>query len=358
MTGIIDIMDISLLMQMIKEGYINDTHHPEFDDLSILNYSPECVYENVWNQATRMSRGLIINRVTEEVLARPFEKFWSAGQLEGRPELGTIPTGEPFRVFDKIDGSLGIGYRPTWDTIAVATRGSFASDQAIHATKILNDRYAEEFYALPRWLTPLFEIVYPDNRIVLDYGGLDDLVLLGYVDIRYGSFTPPWHGQGFPFTVAEYDHMEDDRPNKEGYVLWYPKSNFRVKVKHEEYLRLHAIVTMANTKTVWKAWSIGEQSLLVRDLPDEFAEPIKQLVAEYQAEFTRIEVAAKYDYAIVTNLPELEGIPHGGQRKEQAAWLKEHSTVSSIVFRMLDGKGYGEQICKMVEPKQAESIWN
>jgi putative RNA ligase len=40
-------------------------------------------------------------------------------------------------------------------------------------------------------MTVLVEIVYPANRIVLDYGGLDDLILLGAVDIATGRTFGP-----------------------------------------------------------------------------------------------------------------------------------------------------------------------
>ena len=109
-------------------------------------------------------------------------------------------------VTDKADGSLGIIYAsPDGSGYAIATRGSFASDQARHATELLRTRYGA--FVPPAGKTVLVEIIYPANRIVVDYAGLDDLVLLGAVDIATGRTSgpeavPTWPGP----VVARFDH--------------------------------------------------------------------------------------------------------------------------------------------------------
>lgn len=52
-------------------------------------------------------------------------------------------------------------------------------------------------------MTVLVEIVYPANRIVLDYGGLDDLILLGAVDIATGRTFGPGAVPGWPRPVID-----------------------------------------------------------------------------------------------------------------------------------------------------------
>ncbi|HRF99146.1 MAG TPA: hypothetical protein PLZ51_28235, partial [Aggregatilineales bacterium] len=74
----------------------------------------------------------------------------------------------------KMDGSLGILYR--WQgAYYIATRGNFDSDQAIWATIFLRTHY--DLHNLADEYTLLFEIIYPDNRIVVNYGQRQDLVL-------------------------------------------------------------------------------------------------------------------------------------------------------------------------------------
>src|SRR3954469_17993310 len=165
--------DPALLADMVGGGYIRTQNHPSLP-LLIHNYTEKAQYENVWNAATLACRGLVVSR-DGRVLARPFAKFFNHGQ-PGAPELDLDG---PVAVTDKADGSLGVLF-PTPDGWAVATRGSFDSEQARHATKVWRSRYAGSFQP-PEGLTLLFEIIYPGNRIVLDYGDLDDLVLLGAV---------------------------------------------------------------------------------------------------------------------------------------------------------------------------------
>ena len=59
-----------------KYGYVTVRKQ---DDLLIFNYNTKAQYEGNWNFFERVSRGLIINHKTGEVVARAFDKFF---QLE------------------------------------------------------------------------------------------------------------------------------------------------------------------------------------------------------------------------------------------------------------------------------------
>ena len=74
----------------------------------------------------------------------------------------------------KLDGSLGIAYTHPEGEVRLATRGSMTSHQATEATRIWQEKYRR--VAIPEGTTPLFEIIYPDNRVVLNYGDMRDLV--------------------------------------------------------------------------------------------------------------------------------------------------------------------------------------
>ncbi len=170
------------LESAIADGHVREQTHPTAP-LTIYNYTEVCAFAGAWTDVTLTCRGLIAD-ATRRVIARPYAKFFNHDQ-PGAPALALH---EPVTVTDKADGSLGIVYAAP-DGWAVATRGSFASDQAGHATARLRERYAG--WAPPQGFTVLVEIIYPDNRIVLNYAGLDDLVLLGAVEIATGrSFGP------------------------------------------------------------------------------------------------------------------------------------------------------------------------
>ncbi|MDO8483882.1 MAG: RNA ligase [Candidatus Limnocylindrales bacterium] len=186
-----DLLDVRLLDSHLCEGLVSVRLHPTAP-LRIFNYTAKCQYNRAWDDVTRQCRGLIVND-GNVVVARPWPKFYNYGEHvptswsgEARPAERAEGGGDALphldldalvEVTDKLDGSLGILYPSAPGRWEIATRGSFESEQALRATKIWRDHYG--FIMIdPSW-TWLFEIVYPENRIVVDYAGMDDLVFLG-----------------------------------------------------------------------------------------------------------------------------------------------------------------------------------
>jgi RNA ligase len=354
-TRLDDVLDVDLLNKHIAEKHVRVQTHPEFPTLAIANYSNSAVYDGVWDNVTRQCRGLIYDTVTKEVLARPFQKFWSAEQLEGRPDLGIIPWWSEYRVFEKLDGSLIIGhYRPD-GTFALATRGSFTSDQAIKANEIWQSKYSEAESLLHPWFTYIWEVIYPQNRIVVDYGGEENLTYLGRVHIPtgYSEFD-----NGIPtFPIAkEYkaeslEHlMEQPDEGREGFVLWWPKEDFRIKCKFETYKALHGILTQANTKTVWRACMDGVP-VSDLELPDEFQSALERITGAFQADFGALLAESKL---LCARAQQFE------LRKDQALFIKSAGSprcIQSAAFALLDGKSCDMILWKALEPTQAMPIW-
>jgi len=134
--------DKELLKEMVEKGYVSIQKHPT-EDLFIHNYTKQAQYEWLWNDITKKCRGLIMNS-RGDVIANPFEKFFNLEELDAKEQ--PIPN-EPFEVYEKVDGSLGILY---WmrDIPMIATRGSFTSEQAQEGTKILLEKYKDSFEKL------------------------------------------------------------------------------------------------------------------------------------------------------------------------------------------------------------------
>lgn len=257
----------------VEAGYVRSNVHPEDPEMWILNYTEKAAYESHWNNVTLNCRGLIIGPFAN-IIARPFPKFFNYGQ-PGCPE---IDLDEEAIVSDKMDGSLGILYQfdgPDW---RIATRGSFTSDQAIHATEILKSKYAD--FKPVRGYTYLFEIVYPENRIVCDYAEMDDLVCIGIVNNDNGaSFDADfadallWNGpvtEVFPYQTMREALSAKPRKGAEGFVVHLLESDVRVKIKQEDYIALHRIVTGLNARSVWQAMVDNTTEELIEQVPDEF----------------------------------------------------------------------------------------
>jgi RNA ligase len=268
MTKITDIIDERQLNFVILNGYVKSVTHPTLP-YTILNYTPKTQFERAWSNVTRASRGLIFNHETYDVVARPFAKFHNYEELD--PE--TLDVDADVVVTDKADGSLGILYRRPDGAWAIATRGSFTSEQAIEATTMLYDLYdgwSPPFKVGP--VTVLFEIIYPGNRVVLDYGQARELRLIDAVWIDRG-----WPIASSPDVVARVlewpgpvvEHLGTvklktalarlvaPRINAEGVVLRFLNTDKRVKLKQGDYVTLHRVLTRTSARSVWEYLAVN-----------------------------------------------------------------------------------------------------
>ncbi len=80
-------------------------------------------------------------------------------------------------------------------------------------------------------------------------------------------------------------------PDKEGYVLAFA-SGYRVKVKGEEYIRLHRIVTNLSEKTIWEALMTGSP-LPLDAIPDEWYSWVKEIMEGMQEKAAQIRDTIK-----------------------------------------------------------------
>lgn len=317
--------------------------HPDAD-LYIYNYSRKTQFERLWNEVTLLTRGLILDGEMN-IVARPFHKFFNYEELPKE----SIPT-LPFKVYEKMDGSLGILYWLNGKPY-IASRGSFNSDQAKHANEVLYARYQHSFDKLNKNATYLFEIIYPANRIVIDYNGKDDLVLLAVIDNATGADLP-LEDIGFEI-VKQYDGvndfatLRDDKDmQREGYIIVF-SNGFRMKLKYEEYCRLHTIVTGVSNVTVWETLSQGKSfDELLDRTPDEFDEFVKKTSNELKEQFDAIERKHRLILDARSALP--------ATRKDFAEYVFARQTEgynSKILFQMEDERNYAHVIWKMIRPK-------
>ena len=340
------LFDLAELADLIEAGYVRRQVHPA-GSLSILNYTEKSVYERVWNDVTRQCRGLIVDD-DGIVVARPWAKFFNYGE---HPE-GSLDLGARVAVTDKWDGSLGILYPSPEGGYAVATRGSFTSEQAIHATKLWQERYAEttEVDENHTWL---FEIIYPGNRIVCDYGDMDELVLLGGVEMLTGRpIRPGFFVYDGPKTKTfAYDTLADalaaqPRPGAEGLVVRFPDNDhLMIKLKQDDYVALHRIVTGLNARVVWEQLGDGKSVAdICEPLPDELHDWVKNLAAELSGKALATLAEAREEHEAI-----LAGLPDGWTRKEYAA-VAGRSSNRAWLFLLLDGKDPSPKIWRTLRP--------
>lgn len=299
MVNIYDLMDAEEMVRMVKEGYVRVQRHPVYP-YNIACYTKQAMFERVWNDVTMNCRGLIYHQETGEVIARPFKKFFNYGE----PSAPLFKPDDWVTVYDKVDGSLGIAY-DTPDGPAIATKGSFASEQAVKATEFLRTMYPR--YQTDDYCTDLFEIIYPENRIVLDYGTREGLMYLGSVVVETGENY--WNGilmgcYGIPknhcMDSGYWSEIENtislDRRNAEGVVVLNDFTGERLKMKQEDYIELHKVMTGLNERQIWE-WMRDKKWIddILLDLPEEMHEWAKKtfsdILTEYQTILDRVSMA-------------------------------------------------------------------
>lgn len=340
--GALDACELNRISELVEQGYITARRHPKFP-LTIYNYSPKATYEGLWTKETLMCRGLILAD-DGYIIARPFDKFFNWGE-GGRTSTANIVT-----VTEKMDGSLGILYRHG-ERFYVATRGSFDSKQALWASEFLSRHYRYMLEYLPNPLTLLFEIIYPDNRVVVDYKDREELTLLAIRDRFTGKYFP-WQEverfagiYGFPIpTVYQFDTPEHILqsaksldPNSEGWVVEFTDGQ-RFKFKGESYLELHRLISGLSFKNTLACIAGGTLKELLEVIPNEFLDQVNNWINQINNRVLSIREAVftHYQEAPKTN------------RKEYALWVQANcKELAPYMFARLEERDIDELIYKM-----------
>jgi RNA ligase len=333
-------MKYSDITPYIKQKLVREESHPQYPNIKVFNYLPETQFSKKWDNITKLCRGLIMDVSTNEIIARSFEKFFNASE---HIESGLDIPNETPTITEKIDGSLIIHSRINGKD-CLSTRGSFISDQAIWATNWWNKNIKQEIYK-EGW-THLFEVVYPENTIVVRYD-FSGLVYLGSVNIETGQTS--FFEMPEPIRVVKIigntdftKLLEMDGENEEGFVCYFPNSELRLKIKFPQYVKLHKIVTMLSEIGIWELLKSGQGiNEIIKNVPDEFFKWVKSVADDLCKKYAEINLESSKIVNEVKNLP---------TRKEQALEIMKYK-YSSVCFKKLDNENYSEVIWKIIRPK-------
>lgn len=223
-------------------GYLTKEEHHEAD-LFIYNYTARCKKDRIWDEITFWCRGLITDS-NNNIKYRPIKKFF---EIEQMYKFFIPKATDNFQLFEKKDGALGILY---WidGTPHIATRGSFNSLQAINGTRILYTKYFGEIHKLKSTYTYFFEIVYPKDKHVVDYGNTEDLFLIGAYDnigqrdilLEEIAETRIPKVRQIPYYNNWKELLDIDKKNEEGYVAYF-NDGTRIKIKFPSYKKKYEL---------------------------------------------------------------------------------------------------------------------
>ena len=349
----------------IKEFYAHKhVKAVEWKDLVLFHYTNECVYDRAWDEVTLSARGIIFNRKTEELVARPWKKFFNLGEMS-YTRLEAIGC-QPFYVLDKWDGSMGILYEYE-DGFHIATKGSFESEQAMWATE-----WARHNIDLPNVsndLTYLFEIIYPANKIVVDYGDMEELVLTGVINKSAGEEAGPEELNGHANMLnvkCAMDHSFESLDKlagycktlpsrREGFVVTFPSTGLKVKIKGDEYLKIHKIIANLTPLAFWEAWDAGEKKIpdaYLQQVPEEFREFTDEMSGVINQMHTDLDYEITKEYDAMLRYLQATNKGTWGIKEFAIEGQKNHKANMSLlinIFKGQEGKEW-EGIHKRVRP--------
>jgi RNA ligase len=248
---------------------------------------------------------------------------------------------------------------------------------------------------LQRGTTYLCEIVYPENRIVVDYGDRQDLILLAAFEedgtetplavaaddwTHVGSVVRTWPALPLDQLVklAASNSRPDGTPTSgvstEGYVIRYA-NGVRAKVKLAEYVRLHKVLTGITERDIWRmlgmlkyadqppklvakalgcsvdevaviaAAGVSPLDALLDAVPDEFDQWVKSVAARLEFQ------ARQLDARIVDEFDTIEHLASDRGAFARAAQSIEHPGVRAAMFLRLDGKPTGLHLWRAIRPE-------
>ena len=236
-------------------------------------YSDTCIYDRAWDEFSLLARGLILHPGERRIVATPFPKFFNVGENgQAFPDMG-------FEVFEKVDGSLAIlhHFDGRW---RAATKGNFDSFQAKWAERFVEA--SDHRNNLDPSVTYLTEAVFPENRIVVRYEKPELVLLaayrengeeLSFAELSELSGRINWR-VAKRFDYASFSDLAASTATlpatEEGFVIRFD-NGLRLKLKGDEYRRIHALITGCTPLALWEALASGcDMAAIRRDLPEEF----------------------------------------------------------------------------------------
>lgn len=317
------------LQGLIAMGYISKVKHPTLP-LYIYNYTEKCQYEQKRNDITISHRWLIKDEQWN-VVARSFNKIFNYEELKWKRKRELLENNTLF-VREKLDGSLLIVFFYDW-AWHTATRWSFVSEQAVKWKEILNR--LGYFDLMEEWNTYLFEVIYPENRIVVNYWKDERCVFLWCCNRKW-EFPREKHGFTdvpvfyWPKDIGQILAMRKDWIDWEEWFIcgeW----NRLFKVKFDEYIELHKARFSYNREDVFEL--IKQWVKDFSNVPDEYHQEIRDMIEYYKTKYSEIR---KYCIEIAK-----------GYKWDRAIFV-DH-IFSSILFAWIDFKDISPMINNLIK---------
>jgi RNA ligase len=339
----------------------------EDDNYVLYKYTKQTVYSRDWDKITLYSRGIIFDKLTGECVAIPFKKFFNLDETEC--DMSAFPVDPNYEILEKMDGSMGCIFLTRDNELRVATPGSFLSEQAIWATKFLrrNSSYdaIKQKFIDGDVTVMVVEIICDLSRVVVNYDfegfvviaaqGFDNKYMC-YEDMKDLCEEIDWAiCRKFTFkTVDDIKKFLDTVEDFEGFVLHWPDTGYRIKMKGEDYCIKHRIISRIHPNRIDEAIENAGDTLYdiyqsidetLSNFPEEFAEPYKVAFGDF-----------KYQMGMV--ISKISFIVSSAQKqnntaKDLAVYLKSgddhfHKTYFAHIMNAFNGRERVKKLVKMI----------
>jgi T4 RnlA family RNA ligase len=283
--------DINKMKDLFVQS-VRHVSHMQVGELIIFKYGAEVSFYDLWNEFYMECRGVIIDLHEIELVASPYRKFFNFNE---KPSTSAeriaqlLQEAVEISIKNKEDGSM-VSVTKYKDQIIVATPGSMESSQAIWAKEFLSKHHSNFLEDMPRFVTFIFEAIYPENRIVIDYHGEEKMVLTNMRSTLNGSYfedsivemfglmykipTPDSENKSLSVLLEEAKNKDlHPADKKEGWVFTVKtrKEKIMFKLKCEDYCVIHRVMGVANSPKV-----VFEQ--IANDTFDDFISKVPDVV--------------------------------------------------------------------------------
>ena len=320
--------------ELKENGFLQMKKHLEYP-LYILNYTSKTQYQQRWCKELVHARGLIVTE-DGEIIARPLPKFFNHHEIT---ELGELQK-QNYELFKKMDGSLVIMFYYK-DKCIFCTRGSFISQQALKAKEIFKKKYTDE--DVNKECTYCFEVIYSQNKIVVDYGALEDLFLISIIHTKTGK-NVNIDQAGFNTVqkiatngVCYTEWIQHNVVNEEGYVMRFIDDNLRIKIKFANYVEKQKGKHL-NIKRIKQSMK-KMQTINLNTIPDEFYNEVKETINQMEELFKMKENEVLKEYVKIRE--------QNSTTRDLVETIKQ-SPLSKILFAIHSKKPYDILIWKLL----------
>ena len=256
-------MDPELKKAMEEHKGVVIKQMPDMPHVASFNFSKKVFWDKSWDDIVVRARGLFVNTVTGDIVARAYDKFFSVGEREETsPDVLAIGLNYPVTSWLKENGYLGIvGYDAQTDSLFTSSKSTSGGDFADMFREILFGQLApgkrDELRMFLRDLEAsfTFEVIDPvRDPHIIEYNTKPYVVLLDVIHRSTRLSMLPYDdlcrvAEKFGFEVKKkgpvlrdeksfrgwYKAVSADMDRKvEGYVM-EDSSGYQVKVKLPYY---------------------------------------------------------------------------------------------------------------------------